>query len=303
MVPMELSYASTVPRQLVHRQSVGEVFLTDYRLSDDTADQIAVQLPASHRIFRPTRQRHDPLIVAEAFRQAVMMLCHTKYAVPPHFKFLMEQFGFDIVDELEVRSAPMPLILDMTTNQVDTRDGTVSRVDIFGVLREGSRVLAHCNAVARCVPPASYTRIRAGRDTCIAHFRAKPPGSVVIPAPCAGRTEEQDVLIAANLPAGDLHCAPDPRNYALFDHPLDHVPGMVLFDAAIQAVRYRANEPSLQLASLAATFPIFTEWDDACDVAVSSAPPNRERGRFCVTFMQAARMTAQLDIATTTSFR
>jgi hypothetical protein len=303
MVSMELSYTSTVPRQLVHRQSVGEVFLTDYQLNDGTADQIAVQLPASHRIFRPIRQRHDPLIVAEAFRQAVMMLCHTKYEVPPHFKFLMEEFGFDIVDELEVRSAPMPLILDMTTNQVDTRVGTVSRVDISGVLREGPRVLAHCNAVARCVNPASYTRIRSGRDTYIAHFRDKPPGSSVIPAPCAGRTEEQDVLIAANLPAGDLYCAPDPRNYALFDHPLDHIPGMVLFDAAIQAARYRANDASLQLTRLAATFPIFTEWDDACDISVSSAPVGRERGRFCVTFVQSARMTAQLDITTTNTSR
>nr|WP_176457276.1 MULTISPECIES: ScbA/BarX family gamma-butyrolactone biosynthesis protein [unclassified Rhodococcus (in: high G+C Gram-positive bacteria)] len=299
MVSMELSYTSTVPRQLVHRQSVGEVFLTDYRLGDGTVDQIAVQLPASHRIFRPTRQRHDPLIVAEAFRQAVMMLCHTKYEVPPHFKFLMEQFGFDIVDELEVRSAPMPLILDMTTNQVDTRDGTASRVDIAGVLREGPRVLAYCNAVARCVTPAAYSRIRAGRDTSIAHFRAKPPGTVVIPAPCAGRAEEEDVLVAANLPAGELYCAPDPRNFALFDHPLDHIPGMVLFDAAIQAVRYRANDSSLQLTRLAASFPIFTEWDDACDIAVSSAPPSHERGRSCVTFMQSARMTAQLDITTT----
>jgi hypothetical protein len=300
---MELSYASTVPRQLVHRQSVGEVFLTDYRLSDGTVDQIAVQLPASHRIFRPTRQRHDPLIVAEAFRQAVVMLCHAKYAVPPHFKFLMEQFGLDIVDELEVRSAPMPLILDMTTNQVKTRDGTASLVDIVGVLREGPRVLAHCSAVARCLTPASYTRIRAGRDAYIAHFRDKPPGSVVIPAECAGRTEEQDVLIAANLSAGELYCAPDPRNYALFDHPLDHIPGMVLFDAAVQAARYRANDPSLQLTRLAATFPIFTEWEEACEVAVSSAPTSREHGRFCVTFMQSARMTAQLDITTTATSR
>ncbi|MDV8021473.1 ScbA/BarX family gamma-butyrolactone biosynthesis protein [Rhodococcus sp. IEGM 1330] len=299
---MKLSYASTVPRQLVHRQSVGEVLLTDYRLRNDAADQIAVQLPASHRILRPTRQRHDPLIVAEAFRQAVMMLSHTKYAVPPHYKFLMEQFGFGILDELEIRSAPMPLILDMTTNHVETRDGTVSRVDIVGVLREGPRVLAHCSAVARCVTPASYSHIRAGRDMYIAHFRAKPPGSVVIPAPCAGRAEEQDVLIAANLPAGELYCAPDPRNYALFDRPLDHIPGMVLFDAAIQAVRYRANDPSLQLARLAATFPIFTEWDDPCDVMVSEAPAHGSFGRSCVTFRQSNRMTAQLEITTATSY-
>ncbi|WP_179276192.1 ScbA/BarX family gamma-butyrolactone biosynthesis protein [Rhodococcus sp. 06-235-1A] len=298
---MELSYASTVPRQLVHRQHVGEVFLTDYRLSDSAADQIAVQLPASHRIFRPTNKRHDPLVVAESFRQAVIMLCHTKFAVMPHFKFMMEQFEFELVGELKIRSAPMPLVLDMTTNQVDTRDGTVSRVDIAGVLREGPRILAHCNAIARCVTPESYSRIRSGRDTYVADLRARPPGSVVIPASSVGRSEEQDVLIAVNLPAEELYCAPDPRNYALFDHPLDHIPGMVIFDAAIQALRYRTNDPALQLTRLAATFPRFTEWDNTCDLAVSFAPADHERKRSCVTFTQSERVTAQLNVTTTTA--
>ncbi|QII08580.1 hypothetical protein BH93_02000 [Rhodococcoides fascians A25f] len=294
-----MSYGSTVPRQLVHRQYVGEVFLTDYRLSDVAADQIAVQLPVSHRVFRPLDQWHDPLIVAESFRQAVILLCHTKYAVMPHSKFLMEQFGFEIVGELDINSEPIPLVFEMTPNQVDAIDGTVSRVDISGVLREGPRVLAHCNAIARCVSPESYQRIRAGRDSYVAHFRASPPGSMVIPAPSVGRTEEQDVLVAVNPPTGDLYCAPDPRNYALFDHPLDHIPGMVIFGAAIQALRYRTNNPSLQLTCLAAAFPTFTEWNETCGVSISFAQAGSECGRSYITFTQSERTTSELEIITT----
>lgn len=167
-----------------------------------------------------------------------------------------------------------------------------------GVLREGPRVVAHCHAVTRCVTPASYTRVRGGRETAIAHFRAKPPGSAVVPASCVGRTEEQDVLVAVDTLADQLYCAPDPRNYALFDHPLDHIPGMVLFDAGIQAARMRADDPQLQLTHLAATFPVFTEWDVPCHMAISSPSTTRESGRFCVSFTQSNCLTAQLDIAT-----
>ncbi|CAH0244437.1 hypothetical protein SRABI91_02971 [Rhodococcoides fascians] len=295
---MELSYASTVPRQLVHRQSVGEVFLTDYRLSDFAADQIAVQLPASHRVFRPTHERHDPLIVAEAFRQAVMLLCHSKYGVPPQFKFLMERFRFEILDMLEVRSAPMSLVFDMSTNHLTERGGTLSRIEISGILREEQRILARCSAVARCVDPTSYHRIRAGRELNRARFRSTPLGSVVVPGRCVGRAEEQDVVIAADLEANEVYCTPDPRNYALFDHPLDHIPGMVVFDAAIQAVRYLMGDPSLQLSRLTASFPAFTEWDAPCRISV--APPGAEESaHLCVTLVQSSCLTTKLDIATT----
>ncbi|OZE13442.1 hypothetical protein CH249_01420 [Rhodococcus sp. 05-2255-3B1] len=296
---MQLSYTTTVPRQLVHKRAVSEVFLTDYRVVQGSADaKIAVQVPASHRGFRPTRERHDPLIAVEAFRQAVILLCHTKFLVPQCFKFLMEQLSFEMLDALRVSPAPTPLVLDVTTAGLDSRDGTVSRVEVAGTLREGTRILARFNAITRCVTPTCYSRMRGGRDSTLADRRTNPPGSVVIPANCVGRAEEQDVVIAANVSADELFCAPDPRNHALFDHPLDHIPGMVMFDAAIQASRYRENNPTLQLTRLAAKFPLFTEWDSPCNLAVVAQSSSPKRGPFFVTFAQSGRTTAQFDIST-----
>ena len=96
-----MEYTRTVPRHLVHRHAVAEVFLTDYRIESDSAYQVAVQLPVSHRIFDVSSEQHDPLGVAEAFRQAVVLLCHTRYdEIPLHYKFLMETFSFEMLDAL-----------------------------------------------------------------------------------------------------------------------------------------------------------------------------------------------------------
>ena len=99
-----MEYTRTVPRHLVHRHAVAEVFLTDYRIESDSAYQVAVQLPVSHRIFDVSSEQHDPLGVAEAFRQAVVLLCHTRYEIPLHYKFLMETFSFEMLDALDVQS-------------------------------------------------------------------------------------------------------------------------------------------------------------------------------------------------------
>ncbi|MDV6263924.1 ScbA/BarX family gamma-butyrolactone biosynthesis protein [Rhodococcoides yunnanense] len=298
MEAVKLSYSSTIPRHLVHRQSVGEVFLTDYQLSASREDRVAVQLPASHRIFRPIGKRHDPLIAAEAFRQSVILLCHNKYAVPSDFKFLMEQFAFEVVDELEVRSVPTPLVFDLNTARAASGASNACRLEVDGVLRDGSRILAKASAVTRCVTPESYRRIRAGRASHVAAIRNKPPGTAVIPSADVGRLEEQDVVLCRRGTESSVFFAPDPSNLALFDHPVDHIPGMVMFDAAVQAVRNRLSNPRLHLMRLSAQFPTFTEWDVPCLVDVQSHTSTAgEYSNFVVKFKQEDACTAHLDIS------
>ncbi|WP_407804118.1 AfsA-related hotdog domain-containing protein, partial [Staphylococcus aureus] len=44
-----------------------------------------------------------------------------------------------------------------------------------------------------------------------------------------------------------MFCAPDPRNHSLFDHPVDHIPGMILFEAARQALRFHIGNPATKI--------------------------------------------------------
>lgn len=296
---MEFSFSSTVPRQLVHRHSVGDVFLTDYRLETSAnPDQVAAQVPMAHRFFRPARQRHDPLAVAESFRQAVILMCHQKLEIPSQFKFLMEQFEFEIFGELHVRATPMQLIIDMKLTPIKYYDGIASKVKVTGVVHEGPKLIARCHSVVRCVTSDVYRRIRRDRDMYIARSRDLPPDSAIIPADYVGRFEEEDVIVCVDQLKQKLYCAPDPMNHALFDHPVDHIPGMVLFGAAIQAVRYHRKSPMVQLVSVSAVFPAFAEWYVPCELEIIEDSFRNEEGAACLIFTQGGVVNAQFQVLT-----
>lgn len=72
----ELTYTRTVDRALVHRDSLGEVFLTDLRPLGDTCYAAAAQLPRSHayygdHLLRPSA--YDPVLLLEACRQSCLV--------------------------------------------------------------------------------------------------------------------------------------------------------------------------------------------------------------------------------------
>ena len=289
-----MEYTSTVPRHLVHRHAVAEVFLTDYRIESESTYNVAVQLPVSHRIFDASSEQHDPLGVAEAFRQAVVLLCHTRYNIPLHYKFLMETFSFEMLDALDVQPAAEPLTFSITVDNLTHRDGAVSGVEVSGVLREGTRHVARCNAVARGASPEGYRRIRQGREDYCPRERILPPGTAVIGSERVGRSNNRDVLISTDAARQTVFCTPDPRNHSLFDHPVDHIPGMILFEAARQAVRYHTGDPATQIATLSAGFPRFTEWETPCHV--STTPLDASGNVHRVRFTQDQQTTAELEL-------
>ena len=289
-----MKYTSTVPRHLVHRHAVAEVFLTDYRIESDSVYHVAVQLPVSHRIFDASSEQHDPLGVAEAFRQAVVLLCHTRYDIPLHFKFLMETFSFEMLGALGVQPTAGPLMFSLTVDNLTHRDGAVSGVDVSGVLTEGTRPVARCNAVARGVSPEGYRRIRQGQEDYRTSERILPPGAAVIGPERVGRSSDRDVLISTDADRQTVFCTPDPRNHSLFDHPVDHIPGMILFEAARQAVREHTGDPATHIATLSAVFPRFTEWETPCHVSTTRLDASGHVHH--VRFTQEQETTAALEL-------
>ncbi|MDJ0362291.1 ScbA/BarX family gamma-butyrolactone biosynthesis protein [Rhodococcus sp. H29-C3] len=285
-----------MPRQLVHRQAVAEVFLTDYSAGPGPAYEVAVQLPLSHRIFDASGGEHDPLGVAEAFRQTVVLLCHTSFDVPLHYRFLMESFSVKVLDTLRTQSGAAPLTFRLAVNDVTRRDGAVSGVDVSGILTDGARDIARCSAVARGVSPEGYRRIRQGRDDQYPNQRTVPPGTAVVTAERVGRSSDRDTLISADDAHRTLFCTPDPHNFALFDHPVDHIPGMVLFEAARQALRYCSGEPAAQVAELSAVFPRFTEWRTPCEVSTTPLAAPGRANVYCIRFTQDQALTAELEL-------
>ncbi|AQS65697.1 ScbA/BarX family gamma-butyrolactone biosynthesis protein [Streptomyces pactum] len=254
---------TTVPRELVHRAAVAEVMLTDWKRLDDTHFAMAAQWPRSHSFFTPVGVHHDPLIAAETIRQIGALLAHAEFGVPFGHQFLMEELTLTVRPE-QVRTgrAPAALDLDVTCTEVRTRGRRLSGLRYeTTILREG-RPAATGQISFTALAPAVYRRLRPEHVFSAGH-RPIPLTAPVAPQ-SVGRLSPADVVLS---PTGDpdrWQLRVDTRHPVLFDHQVDHVPGMVLLEAARQAATAVLHRPSLLPAGLTCAFTKYAELDLPC---------------------------------------
>lgn len=233
-----LSWSRTVPRELVHRTSTAEVLLTDVCPSlERNVFDAAASWPRSHPTFpRDGAYLHSPLILVETMRQLGIYLPLRHYGVPPGFRLLITDLFFRLDPDLEPHATMNSTDVSCRAAVSDIRtglEGTVTGLRMEVSMRVGTQVFARAGGGARFVSPARYAAMRGVRAT------ARPPvpaGHCVRPDPeRIGAGHARDVMIAVG-DDGAVRLRPaDPRHPFFFDHPSDHVPGMVLLEAARQA--------------------------------------------------------------------
>ncbi|TXL84239.1 A-factor biosynthesis protein [Streptomyces sp. IB2014 016-6] len=232
-----LSWSRTVPRELVHRRSAAEVLLTDVRpgMQRGVFDA-AASWSRSHPTFpRDGADLHSPLIVIETMRQLGIYLPLRHYAVPPESRLLITDLFFRIDPEREPRATSNSTDVTCRARVTDIRngvDGHVAGLRMEISVRTGSGIFARAGGGARFLGPEQYAAVRGAGATALPPAPTDPRDR-----PDIGRiavADPRDVMIALDDGAVRLRPA-DPRHPFFFDHPSDHVPGMVLLEAARQA--------------------------------------------------------------------
>ncbi|OLZ67845.1 hypothetical protein AV521_23505 [Streptomyces sp. IMTB 2501] len=244
-------FEQPVPRSLVHRASVSEVFLTSIHPDGPDRFLISAQWPRQHSFYRSRHGFHDPLIFAETIRQAGLIIGHTGYQVPLANPFILNGMEFDITPEGLARgAAPAHLMLETRCENIQRRGerllGLEYRIDLYrDMVQVGS---AHCGFT--CVSPSVYRRLRgqaAGAGTGAGGDTGAGPASLCgeLPPPVApelvGQESAGDVVLSATDRPGSWLLRCDPDHPVLFDHPVDHVPGMVVLEAMRQAAFARSG--------------------------------------------------------------
>lgn len=281
-------WSGTVPRQLVHKRSCSEVYLTSWRPDGGDACEVGAQWPRRHSYYT-TRSTsagasHDLLLAAETLRQAVIYTAHQLLGVPLEAAFSMNGMSLHLRDGgVPVGQVPTELILrldcqDVRRDRLGLRSMTV-RVEFFA----GDEVIARGHGDLVVLPQRTYSYLRRGRT----QLAVLPSGPGLAPE-VVGRRHEGDVLIDAHQ-EGALRLRIDTTHPVLFDHPLDHVPGMLLIEAARQAVT--STLPSEVLLGFEASFQQFTELDEPCDVHVV-VEPGQHASPHRVVFEQGGEPTA-----------
>ncbi|GJF28110.1 adhesin [Kitasatospora sp. NE20-6] len=263
---------TTVPRQFVHRAAVAEVLLTGWQRRDEHRFTVSAQWPRAHTFFTPLRDSlHDPLLVAETIRQTGALLAHAEYGVPLDRHFLLWQLDYTAHEEhLAVGPAPAELTLDVTT-EVQHRAGRLAAMHYRVQVRRGDAVLATGSAQYTCTTPGVYDRLRGDRRGAVPS--ETPPAPV--PARYVGRTDPRDVVLAPTDRSGVWQLRYDPHHPVLFDHPCDHVPGMVLLEASRQAARAALGSPRFLPVSALSVFGRYAEFDSPCLIGTSVLPADR----------------------------
>jgi 2-oxo-3-(phosphooxy)propyl 3-oxoalkanoate synthase len=261
----ELSWERTLDRALVHRDAIAEVLLTDIVQLDETSFEVAAQWSRSHRVYRPDHDgRHDPMLLLETVRQTGLALSHHGFGVPFDFKSVMHDVGFRVWPEAEpraVQAATNVTIRVECENVVLRGDQLRSMTVVLAMSVDGVHFATGSGSLS-WLPDRTFGALRARNGGRLPANGAAP--ATASPLASKYRTDA-DALIAAEDPLPDRRRVLVPLGHPVyFDHPLDHVPGMVLIDAAWQAVAACRPATPLRLVECWMKCPAFTElFDDA----------------------------------------
>ncbi|MFI1359887.1 AfsA-related hotdog domain-containing protein [Streptomyces sp. NPDC020898] len=326
----QLNFSHTVAREMIHRRHLTEVFLTDVLQVDAQSFVAAAVLPPVHPYY--TGRTHaagspDPMLLLECCRQAETYAAHAFFGVETGAGFVLRNWSLEVSPQA---FAPVPsgsnqlfmtavaerrgpaatrahgMVYEFRLWLADTQVGQV-RMDVGYLAKDA---YASVRSRRRGHPPAmSDEQPTAGA------------GQPVDPAR-VGRTRTMDALlsdvgVARGALTATLRLATDNPSY--FDHPQDHVPGMVLTEAACQMAVLALEEwggiaPRLGgIVAVESSFLAFAELDEP--VVLTAARPSggggrdvasdgRERDRAVeVTFYQRGAEITRTKVVMATSFR
>lgn len=260
----------TVDRRLVHKKAIADVFLTDSRVLADSEFLIAAQWPRRHWYFGDPAARLEPLLISETLRQVCLYVAFAHLGIPVGAHVLIEQFSVrQSMHRLPSRD-PAVVFIEVEV-ETDRAPHTPRRLVLRTVFRHGDRVVASASGAARAIPPDTFTRLRERRSTT--GERRQPGG--------------HRLRIDLSHPV-------------YFDHPTDHVPGLMLVDYALRAPR-AANLSGWHAEQFSANFQEFVELDAPAGLrVVSDRRLDRSSHRSTIQIMQfghpVVEVTAQFGL-------
>ncbi|MET8975709.1 ScbA/BarX family gamma-butyrolactone biosynthesis protein [Streptomyces sp. NPDC004539] len=257
----------TVSRHLVHRRSVAEVLLTDALRVSDSRFLVAAQWPLRHSTFpRDPEGRPDPVFAVETIRQIGLLIPRVFLGSPPETRLIIRTVSFALDPAAEPRAAfgASDVLCEAhlsNVRQVPSRPGPLS-LALAVTFSCGGVPFGRAEGRLRTLTPQQYDALRTGR---VQRPPRTPAGERPAPAE-VGVGGEAGVMVGVGED-GAVRVGPADLHHPLFfDHPSDHVPGMVLLEAARQAVCLAAGGVPGRLSAARLTATGFTEWAPAAGI-------------------------------------
>ncbi|UOB11606.1 ScbA protein [Streptomyces sp. HP-A2021] len=252
-----------VTKELAHRTAEADVFPVRWRRISDTRFRFTAHWPAAHAFFGPVDDRHqDPMVVGETLRQASMVLAHAEFGAPADTHFVMWDLTVHTdPSALLLSDAAEPVDVDVVCSEIRRRGRGLHSMRTTMEFRRAGRFVARGTGSTGCTSPLAYRRLRARQLAEVATPVPLLPG--ISPA-LAGRSRAEDVVLAPADRPGVWRLRVDTGHPVLFPRPNDHVPGMVLFEAARQAATAASGRHPFLPRSMTAAFSRYAELHSPC---------------------------------------
>ncbi|MER5836242.1 ScbA/BarX family gamma-butyrolactone biosynthesis protein [Streptomyces sp. NPDC002130] len=257
--------AAVVTKELAHRTTETDVFPTRWTRISDTRFRFTAHWPADHPFFGLVDDRHqDPMVVGETLRQASMVLAHAEFGAPADTHFVMWDMTVRVDPAaLLLADAAEPVEFDVVCSEVRRRGRGLHSMRTTMEFRRAGRLVARGTGSTGCTSPRAYRRLRADRLDAL--DRPVPLLEGIAPH-TAGRDRAEDVVLAAGDRPGVWNLRVDTGHPVLFPRPNDHVPGMVLFEAARQAATAASGLHPFLPSTMTADFARYAELHSPCRI-------------------------------------
>jgi hypothetical protein len=279
-----LAFDQTVPRGLVHRTALSEVYVADSVQMGSDEYVLAVQVPRAHSVWYDRQvPYHDPLATAEAARQGVYVVVHRHLGVSPSLTFSLRALELRVADLDCYRDrgdGPLQGLLTLRPLSRSDHDGRFGEMAFAGGIAINGRVAMTLRGELVFFSRDDFVALRAYQRRRSQARLIGPVGSAVpLPAAAVGRRDRRNCLLAApdeRSGTGEGMTYPlvvDERHPSFFDHRYDHVPGPLIVEAYRQAAVDSAHRAGVLASPVAAVigcragFTDFAELDAPAECA------------------------------------
>ncbi|MGX2998269.1 ScbA/BarX family gamma-butyrolactone biosynthesis protein [Streptomyces sp. JNUCC 64] len=273
--------------EYTHLKHSESILIKNWARSGESLFSFTVEWPAV-----PGRGRYDPRILAQTIRQTGLFVAHAEYGVPTSHQTLLHTLEFNVQPRsLDGWARTLGVEVTVTRAQGPAGRGLAMSFRVHG--KDGT--IARAETEFGWISPAAYRRVRGERATV--DWGAWPVPAPVDPG-LVGRTHVHDVGLAPGGRPDHWELRNDPGNTLMFDHPVDHVPGLALLDAADQAAQAVLTPHPFEPHHLRIAFARYVEFDRPCRIgATTLTPPGSDRVTVAVSGTQDGETAFQATLS------
>ncbi|EST24046.1 hypothetical protein N566_25195 [Streptomycetaceae bacterium MP113-05] len=297
-VATEVAPMSDVPQEFVHKLDPDAVLLTGWRRTGADTFEVTARRLRHHNFYLSRQGVHDPLMLSEMVRQLLPLLSHAAYGVPLGHHLIWDDFHYNFdAAALVTRGSSAELRLTVDCSGVTRRGARVTAVPLRVEIFCGDRYLGEAGTRFTVHSPTVYRRLRGAYGEVHRAMSDAIQPALPLSASRVGKVSPYDVVLSPSRGPGRWQLCIDTGHSDLFDHPVDHAPGMLLLEAARQAAQVVANPQLVMPVAMHADFHRYVELDAPCWVDAEILPADgNHRSQVRVSMRQHNRVCFTADV-------